>query len=71
MAFQNVRTASFDRPMQECIGDMLDRWAALAGRGRPVALREELVNVTLRITLRIIFSQHADARMAALVDAVD
>jgi cytochrome P450 len=70
VAFQNVRTASFDRPMQESIGDMLDRWAALAGRGRPVALREELVNVTLRITLRIIFSQHADARMAALVDAV-
>ena len=70
VAFQNVRTAAFDQPMLTCTARMLDAWAAKARSGQPVALRQELVDVTLRITLHIVFSRHADSQMAALIDAV-
>ena len=70
VAFQNVRTAAFDQPMLTCTARMLDAWAVKARSGQPVALRQELVDVTLRITLHIVFSRHADSQMAVLIDAV-
>jgi cytochrome P450 len=70
IAFQRARTAAFDQPMLECMSAMLDRWDVKARRGELVSLREELTDVTLRITLRILFSANADRRMAALLDAV-
>jgi len=70
IAFQRARMAAFDAPMVECMSDMLDQWAVKARRGEPVSLRDDLTAVTLRITLRILFSTNADRHMAALIDAV-
>jgi cytochrome P450 len=70
VAFQNVRTAAFDQPMLAHVARMLDAWAVNARSGQPVALRQELVDLTLRITLHIVFSRHADSQMPALIDAV-
>jgi len=70
VAFQNVRTAAFDQPMLTCTARMLDAWAVKARSGQPIALRQELVDVTLRITLHVVFSRHADSQMTALIDAV-
>jgi len=70
IAFQRARMAAFDEPMLECISDMLDKWAAKSRRGEPVSLRDDLTAVTLRITLRILFSANANRHMAALTEAV-
>lgn len=70
IAFQRARMAAFDEPMLECITDLLSQWAVKAGRGEPVSLRNDLTAVTLRITLRILFSTNADSHMAALIEAV-
>lgn len=70
IAFQRARMAAFDEPMLECIADLLGQWAVKADRGEPVSLRDDLTAVTLRITLRILFSTNADRHMAALIDAV-
>jgi cytochrome P450 len=69
-AFQRARVASFDQPMLECMSELLERWSRKARHDEPVSLREELTDVTLRITLRLIFSANADDRMAALTEAV-
>lgn len=70
IAFQRARMAAFDGPVLECLSDLLDQWAVKAGRKEPVALRDDLTAVTLRITLRILFSTNADRRMADLTAAV-
>src|SRR5262249_30674866 len=70
MAFQRARTAAFDQPMVECMAELLDRWSLKARRGEPVSLREHLTEVTLRITLRIIFSANANRHMSFLLEAV-
>lgn len=70
IAFQRARMAAFDEPMLDCLSEMLGRWAVKAGRGEPVALREDLTAVTLHITLRILFSTNAERHMAALIDGV-
>jgi cytochrome P450 len=70
IAFQRARMAAFDGLMLECISDLLGQWAVKAGREEPVSLRDDLTAVTLRITLRILFSTNADRHMAALIEAV-
>lgn len=71
IAFQRAKMASFDPLMLECVSEMLDRWEVKAKRGEPVHLREELNDLTLRITLRILFSANAVEQMAALFEAVE
>jgi cytochrome P450 len=70
IAFQRARMAAFGEPILDCTSDLLDQWAVKARRGEPVSLRDDLTAVTLRITLRILFSTNADRHMAALVEAV-
>jgi cytochrome P450 len=70
IAFQRARMATFDAPMLDCLSDLLGQWAVKAGRGEPVSLREDLTALTLRITLRILFSTNAERHMAALIEAV-
>jgi cytochrome P450 len=70
IAFQRARMATFDEPMLDCLSDLMGRWAVQAGRGEAVNLRNDLTELTLRITLRILFSTNADRHMAALIEAV-
>jgi cytochrome P450 len=70
IAFQRARMATFDEPMLDCLSDLMSQWAVKAERGEPVNLRDDLTALTLRITLRILFSTDADRHMAALIEAV-
>ena len=69
VAFQRAHLASFAAPITIHVSDLVAKWHNKAKSGTPVALREELTDLTLRIALRNLFSADAEKHIAALVEA--
>src|SRR5205814_4861731 len=69
-AFQRAQLVSFARPTIECVSDLIDSWLKKGSQGKPIALREEVTALTLRIALRNLFSVDVVRQMPHLIDAV-
>jgi cytochrome P450 len=69
-AFQRTQLPAFGDHIIACVSDMVARWEHKARAGEPVALREEITELTLRAALRTMFGVDAQAQMPTLVGAV-
>ncbi len=69
-AFQRAHLPSLAEPILDCVAGVAEKWENKSRKGEPVALREELTELTLRIALKNLFSTDADAEMPSLIDAV-
>jgi cytochrome P450 len=69
-AFQRTQLPAFGEHIIASVSDTVPRWEQKARAGEPVALREEITELTLRATLRMLFGVDAQAHMPALVAAV-
>lgn len=69
-AFHRRNLESLTRPVQSSVDDLLQQWEEQAQCHQPVPLREGLTTLTLRITLRNLFSADADAHLPTLVPAI-
>lgn len=69
-AFHRAQVAAFSDPIIEYVSEMVDTWQRKARVDQPVALRQELTELTLRAALRTLFGVDDKPQMAALVDAV-
>jgi cytochrome P450 len=68
-AFQRAHLPSFAGPTLERVSAMADEWERKARIGEPVALREEITSLTLKVALRNLFSDDAESQLSSLVDA--
>ena len=68
VAFQRAQLQSFCDPIRECAQDLTADWTAKSDRAEPIALREDLIRATIRITVRCLFG--VDPEMQTLVPAI-
>ena len=68
-AFQRAHLASFAAPTIKHVAGLIARWTDNGRLEKPVRLREELTDLTIRIALENLFSADAGCHAAALVDA--
>jgi cytochrome P450 len=69
-AFHRRNLESLTSPAESSVDELLRDWNGRARRNEPAALREELTELTVRITLRSLFSADADAHLPTLVPAI-
>ena len=69
-AFHRHNLESLTRPLESSVAELLRDWEGKARAQQSVPLREDLTELTLRITLRNLFSADADAHLPALVPAI-
>ena len=69
VAFQRAHLVAFTAPICSHVSKMIGKWHEKKRQGKPIALREELTDLTLRIALENLFSADAELHVAALVEA--
>ncbi len=70
-AFQHHHLENVSAPVVNCVSEMFASWSANAKQNKPVALREELTELTLRIAFRNLFGTDADIHLKTLVPAIN
>ncbi len=70
-AFQRHHLEGFGGPALDCMAEMFRAWTKKANHGQPIALREELTELTLRIALRNLFGTDADGELNTLIPAIN
>jgi cytochrome P450 len=69
-AFHRARIAAFVKLMTDTIGEMLDRWQVRADRGEALDMQSEMMQLTLNILARTMFSADVGPEAAAIGRAV-
>jgi cytochrome P450 len=69
-AFQRRHLDALAGPVLGCIAETLEAWADKARLNQPVALREELADLTVRIALRNLFGIEAKEHLDRLIPAI-
>lgn len=69
--FQHGRVLSLAPLVTEAVADLHDRWRALASAARPVDIGSEMLALTRRIILRVLFGEIPDLQAVALSAAMD
>jgi cytochrome P450 len=69
-AFQRSSLPAFASVVLKCLDELLPEWERKARDGTPVDARADLVGLTLRATLRMLFGVDASREMPALAAAI-
>jgi cytochrome P450 len=69
-AFHRRNLESLTDPVASSVAELIRDWTEKARRNEPAPLREDLTELTVRITLRNLFSADADAHLPTLVPAI-
>src|SRR5690349_19766464 len=70
-AFEHARLDELATPAVKCVEETLARWHQKMSRGEPVALRQELTELTVRMVLQNLFGTEAHEQLGSLIPAIN